>query len=130
MKKNYLMSGFLVCLSLAVSAAATSAALDFEGTWMGIWEDPHGGPVEFTLVLKKAQPGYSGIISDSEGLVEKETPLKDLTIDGNKISFSFPAMGGEQEFGLSLTIAGDKMTGELIFKAKGGGPAIEFIRKQ
>jgi hypothetical protein len=115
---------------LAVLSRPAQAADDPTGTWTAQWDTVHSGIDELTLTLKKEGAEYSGIISDTLDFINKDTPLTDLKVESESVSFSFPAMGGEAEFGMMLTLAGDKMTGQLIFKAKNGGPVIEFVRKK
>jgi hypothetical protein len=130
MKTKKIAFGFLVGAGLIVLAAASMPAVDLTGTWLGVWENPHAGTDHITVVFKKSGTNFTGIISDSQGIIEKNTTITNLKIDGSAVSFSFPAMGGEQEFELKLTASGDKMAGRLIFKAKGGGPEIEFVRQK
>ncbi len=120
------------CLALlgAVSlAAASSPAAGFAGIWIGKIETGMGVD-ELTLTLVKAGTSYTGIINDSLGLVDKDTPIININVDGTAIGFSFKAMGGSMEFGMKLTLAADKLTGELRNEAEDGGAPFEFERKK
>jgi hypothetical protein len=82
---------------------------------------------ELTLVLKKADKSYTGIISDSLGYIPKDTPLANVKLADNELSFSFKAMGGTLELTVKLTVAGSKMTGQI--EMPDNSFAVEFIKK-
>jgi len=122
--------GLVALLGLLVSAVPSSPAVDLTGTWTGSIDTGNMGVDTLTLVLKKADKGYSGTINDSLALIEKDTAIAEVRWVGNEFSFSFKAMGGAMEFAVKLTVNGDKMTGQLMNKAEGQGAPFEFVRKK
>jgi len=122
--------GFLALLSLVVLAATSAPAVDLTGTWTGSIDTGDMGVDTLTLVLKKAGPSYTGTINDSLSLIDKDFVITDVKLVGDEFSFIFKAMGGAMEFGLKLTVNGDKMTGVLVNKAEGQDLPFEFVRKK
>jgi len=57
-------------------------AADLSGTWVGWTEVPNVGPDEVTLVLNKTEKGYNGTISDNQAVMNSNTDIKDVSIDG------------------------------------------------
>ncbi len=109
-------------------AAAALAAADFAGTWNGKTEVPDSGIDELVLVLVKTEAGWSGTVNDSIGIIAKDTPLADIKVDGDKITFTFPIVDGNI-IDNRLTIAGDRMTGEWVHP-EGDSGTLEFERKK
>jgi hypothetical protein len=100
-----------VLLSLAFALAASVAvAADPTGTWIGSTEVPDVGTIQVTLVLKKAEGGFAGIVSDSASLIAPETPVKDLKIEGDAITFWFNLADGTS-VSMQLKVSGETMTG-------------------
>jgi hypothetical protein len=104
-------------------------APDLSGTWIGRTEVPDVGTIEVTLVLKKAEKSYGGTISsDHQGVISANTEIRDVTIDGEKLSFIFPLADGDL-ITMKLVVAGDKMTGHWEHPAGSTG-AIVLVKKQ
>jgi len=102
-------------------------APDLGGTWIGKTEVPNVGTDEVTLVLKKVEKNYGGTISDNQAVINPNTEIKDVVIDGDKLSFMFNLADGNL-ITIKLTVAGDKMTGQWEHP-EGSTGAIELIRK-
>ncbi len=118
-----------VCLGAVLAfAAAALAAADFAGTWNGKTEVPDTGVDEIVLVLIKTEAGWTGTINDSLGVIAKDTPLADIKVDGDKITFTFAIADGNI-IDNRLTIAGDRMTGEWVHP-EGDSAPFEFERKK
>ena len=122
--------GLTAGMGLLVLAALSSPAVDLSGTWTGSIDTGGMGVDTLTLVLKKAGPGYTGILNDSLTLIDKDFAIAEVKLAGDEFSFSFKAVGGSMEFAMKLAVNGDKMTGELINKAEGQGTPFEFVRKK
>ena len=132
MNKPKATLGFLALLGLVVLAAPSSPAVDLTGTWTGsiVLNNGQGATLELTLVLTKAGQSFAGTVSDSLGLIDKDTAITDVKLAGNEFSFSLKVMGGAIELAGNFTVTGDKMTGKLMDKTNGDDTPFEFIRKK
>jgi hypothetical protein len=83
-----------------------------------------------TLVLKKADKTYTGTIEDSLGLIEKNSAITEVKLEGNEVSFSFKAMGGSMDFLMKLSSEGDNISGQLMNKTIGEWGSFESISKK
>lgn len=100
-----------VLLSLAFAfAASVTAAADLIGTWTGSTDVPDVGAIQVSLVLKQAEGGYAGTISDSASMITPETPVKDLKVDGDALTFWFVLADGTS-VSMQLKVEGETMTG-------------------
>jgi hypothetical protein len=90
--------------------AAIALAQNIEGIWIGKTEVPNQGTDEITMVLKKGDAGFTGTISDSLGVLAKDTELMDLKVEGAEITCRFPLVDGAMIF-VRMTVDGDKMAG-------------------
>lgn len=115
-------------LGVLVLAGYAQQAPNLSGTWIGKTEVPNVGTDEVTLVLKKAEKSYSGTITDNQAVINPNTEIKDVTIDGDKLSFNFSLADGNL-ITIKLTVAGDKMTGQWEHP-EGSTGTIELIRKK
>jgi hypothetical protein len=88
---------------------------------------PNFGPYEMTLVLKKAESGYEGTVSDTMGYIAEDTPIQELQIEGNQLSCWFE-MTDESVCYLNLTEEDGIMTGET--ERSGGVVSCLFVRKK
>ena len=123
----------LVFLGLSVLAAAIPSIADLSGTWAGRFRASHSEDDDLTLVLTKSETGYVGTLNDALGYLKKDTPITDVKTEGKTIRFQFVIIyetGESQDLGLNLTLDGERLTGTLEYKAKGGGEPVEFIRKK
>ncbi len=128
MKRTKTLSAGLVFWGLIVLVLLFAQPGDLSGIWLAKFEIPNqGGTDELTLVLKKAGKSYTGMISDSLGYIPKDTPLADVKLAGNELSFSFKAMDGALELTIKLTVAGNKMTGQI--EMPDNSFPVEFIKK-
>jgi len=126
MKGRFLFT--VACLVFILFITAAASAPDFAGTWLGKTEVPDQGTDELILVLKKGESGYSGTITDSLGMIVKETELKEIKVEDKAISFKFPLVDGTM-ISVKLTLDGDKMTGAWEHP-EGGSGAIELEKKK
>ncbi len=122
--------GFLAIWSFAVLAAPASPTTDWAGIWTGSIDTPGMGVDTITLVLKKADGIYTGAVEDSLGLVEKNTAISEVQVDGDEISFSFKAMGGSMDLMMRLSASGDSISAQLMNKAIGEWGAFESFSKK
>jgi hypothetical protein len=128
MKSAITVFAGLVFWGMFSLVAPLAHGADLSGIWLAKFEIPNqGGMDELTLVLKKADKSYTGIISDSMGYIPKDTPLANVKLVENELSFSFKAMGGTLELAVKLTVAGSKMTGQI--EMPDNSFPVEFIKK-
>jgi hypothetical protein len=128
MKTVRKLSAGMMFSVLLVAAVPRFQGVDLSGTWIANFEIPNGGGMdEFTLILKKAEKSYTGTISDAMGYIPKETSLTNVEFAGNELSFSFTAMGGSLDLVMRLTVAGNKMTGQIEMQAENF--PVEFIKR-
>ena len=89
----------VIALAALVLLAGTALAqapkkADVIGTWIGtavVGDD--GSQVDITVVIEKAEAGYSGKISDATGTVP-ETPLRQIVFKDGKLGFEFDLAEG------------------------------------
>jgi hypothetical protein len=112
---------------LALTGYAQKAE-DLSGTWIGKTEVPDIGTDEVTLVLRKVDKGYGGTIVDNQGVIAANTEIKDVTIIGDKLSFTFNLADGNL-ITIKLILTNDKMNGQWEHP-EGSSGAIEFVRKK
>jgi len=104
-------------------------APDLGGTWIGKTEVPGLGMIDVTLVLKKAEKSHGGTISSGHpGVISADTEIKDVTIDGEKLSFVFPLADGVLLM-MKLAAAGDKLTGHWEHPSGSTG-VVELVKKK
>ncbi|MEP2671286.1 MAG: TonB-dependent receptor [Cyclobacteriaceae bacterium] len=77
-----------------------SAQVNPAGTWAYTVESPQGG--SGTLSLAKEGDGYSGIIINSRN--NKETPLNNVKLEGNSLSFDYEATFGPNTSSVSVQL--------------------------
>ena len=104
------MAVFLVALS---SGFVFCAADDISGTWVGETEIPDQGTDELTLVLEKAGDTYTGILSDSFGMLI-DSECEDLEYKDNVLTFNISIYDGYSSMTVYITlkIEGNTMTGQ------------------
>jgi hypothetical protein len=119
----------LAAMVLLIGAILWGApAAGIEGTWLGKTDVPDVGTVELTMVLAKTETGYKGTISDATGIMDKDTPLSQIKLDGAKLTLQFPLADGAV-VALSLKVEGDKMSGEWTHE-QGSMGSLAFERKK
>jgi hypothetical protein len=116
----------LVVLGAAAAFGANPAIL---GTWLGKTEVPDQGIDDLVLVFTKTETGLAGTVSDTLGLIEKETKIAEIKVAGDKIvTLQFPLVDGSIIV-CSLTYDKDKMTGTWSHP-EGDIGKLEFVRKK
>jgi hypothetical protein len=126
-KARWILAAAALLGVISLASFAQEAA-DLSGTWIGKTEVPNTGMDEVTLVLKKAEKSYGGTISDNQGVLKADTEIRDVMMDGEKLSFVFPLADGTL-FLMKLVVAGDNMTGQWEHPVGSTG-AIEFVKKK
>jgi len=126
MRLNAYIVAILTVVSFAVAYGADPVVI---GTWLGKSEIPGQGIDDFILVFAKAEGGLTGNITDTLGVIEKETKLSEIKLGTNKtVTFQFPLVDGMIIF-CSLGIEREKMTG--TWQNPGGNTGkLEFVRKK
>jgi hypothetical protein len=128
MAKARLVLSLIMFFGILAWAGPMLQAPNLSGTWIGKTEVPNVGTDEVTLVLKKVEKSYSGTITDNQSVINANTEIKDVTIDGERLSFTFNLADGNL-ITIKLTVAGDKMTGQWEHP-EGSTGTIELIRKK
>ncbi len=118
----------LVLLAALAGILAYAAAPDIAGTWIGTTDVPGAGVAELTLVLKKTPTGYTGTFSDSLGMVNKDTEITAVKLEGVDLTFGF-ALADGTPMNARLKVDGDKLAGTWEHPESGGG-AMTFERKK
>jgi hypothetical protein len=91
------------------------------GTWSYSTETPQGTNTG-KIKLKNDGGTYSGSITSN--MSDSETEMKDVTLDGNKLSFSFDYQMGTNtvKIEVSLTLEGDSFDGSMAVGTFGSFP--------
>jgi len=127
--KKIFLSGILIAMVSIVMAVPRADAADFSGTWMGKTNLPHFGPEVFTLVLKKEKDANTGmVVVDSLDIVKPDTPIQNIEVEGDVITFTFPLVDGTT-LSCHLTFEGEKMKGYWSHSAGARG-IIVFEKKE
>lgn len=96
MKRALLVTLTVLAVLAGLSFAQVPKKPDVAGTWVGtavVSDD--GTTVEITVVIEKAQAGYTGKLSDSTGQVP-ESPLREIVFKDNKLAFEFDLAQGAE----------------------------------
>lgn len=111
----------LLVVFLVALVAMTAAAADVTGKWSGSFTlgDAGGDGGTAFLVLKQSGTTISGTAGGTEA---EQFPLENAKIDGNKITGTVNASDGNT-YSVSLTVDGDKMSGDLTIT--GGGQTMK-----
>lgn len=112
----------------AQSGGATQRAVDISGTWVGSTEVPDQGTDQVTMVLKKAENGYTGTIADSLAVITPGTELREVSFTDGTLSYSFSLTDGAIVT-IKLKVDDAKMTGEWTHQ-EGQTGTIVFERKK
>ncbi|MGD9344612.1 MAG: hypothetical protein PVH84_02035 [Candidatus Aminicenantes bacterium] len=114
-----LSSGFVFC-----------SADDISGTWVGETEIPDQGTDELTMVLEKAGDTYTGILSDSFGMLI-DTECDDLEYKDNVLTFNISIYDGYSSMTVYITlkVEGNTMTGQWE-TAEGDTGALTMEKKE
>lgn len=83
------------------------------GSWKFSIDSPEGG--EGTIILVRTDGGYAGKITRQNG--EHDTPLQDVIIQGNAVTFSYPESFGGSEVTVKVqaNISESKLVGTIQF---------------
>ncbi len=134
MKKSLRLSVIaLAALALlaGTALAQTPKKADVIGTWIGtavVGDD--GSQVDITIVIEKAEAGYSGKISDATGMVP-ETPLRQIVFKDGKLSFEFDLAEGMDTMliKIELTLEAETLKGAWA-DPEGNSGAISLALKK
>jgi hypothetical protein len=104
---------------------------DVVGTWIGTAiVDDDGTKVDITVIIDRAEAGYSGKISDTSGLVP-ESALREIVFMDNKLTceLDLAQAGGTTLIKLELTLENGALKGAW-FDPEGSTGAIELTQKK
>jgi hypothetical protein len=105
---------FLSFISLILAIAMTAAAADVTGKWSGTFTvtGPDGSAGDSNpafLILKQSGSTFTGTGGSEEA---EQWPIENPKMEGNKISGTVNP-GDGASYAVSLTVNGDRMTGEV-----------------
>jgi hypothetical protein len=130
MKKGRIFWGIIVFWGMVALAASSAQGADLSGTWLGKTEVPETGTDEVTMILTKTETGYTGTVTDALGVLNKDTEIKDVKLDGDELTFSFLLADETTEIVVYLTVSDEKLIGRWENSSEDGQSApIEFIKK-
>jgi len=94
------------------NAADDGTIYEAAGTWTYTVDSPQGGGG--TIVLTKTADGYTGTIQRDRA--PQATPLQDVKVKGNEVSFTYPVNFGGNSFNVNFkaVIVKDEMTGAIM----------------
>ncbi len=97
------------------------AKADVQGNWSYSTETPQGTNTG-KIKLKSADGSYSGSITSN--MSDKETEIKNVTVDGNKLSFTFDFQMGNNTMSIevNLTLDGTSFDGSMSVGSYGSFP--------
>lgn len=109
------------CLLLATTVSAVRAEdkpVDPTGTWTWSMTTPNGQTRETTLKLKKEGDKITGTVSGRQS----DTPIEDVKLTGNEISFKVVRERDGNKFTSKYTgkISGDSIKGKSEFTGQDG----------
>jgi hypothetical protein len=95
------------------SGLSLGLADDISGTWVGETEVPDQGTDELTLVLETSGDSYTGIISDSIGMLV-DVECEDLEYTDGTLTFNFAIYDGYSSMTVYITleVEGNTMAGQ------------------
>lgn len=101
---------FLAVLALALASALPAAAADLPGQWTAEFDSPIGVQ-KYIYEFTKTGEALEGKATYDHSMGKGTVPLKDLKVDGDKVSFSEPLTieGNEITITYSGTLAGDEL---------------------
>jgi hypothetical protein len=120
-----------LCVLAGTAFPQTPKKANIVGTWVGtaiVNEDGTG--MDITVVVGKAEAGYTGKLSDASGAIP-ETELRDVVFKDNKLTcaFDLPAEMGGTPITIELTLEGEMLKG-VWFDPEGNSGAIELSLKK
>ncbi len=101
--------------------ADANAVIHPEGTWTYTVESPQGGGG--TIVIKKEGDTYTGTMTSQRG-GNRENQLKDITVNGNEINFSYDVNfgGNPSKVSVKAIVEGEAMNGTMSVGSFGAFP--------
>ena len=131
MKKALPVTVVLLIAAALAPALVGQTALkpDILGTWTGYAVAP-GMRFELTAVFGRTEAGYSGVLSDANGMIA-ETPLREIAFKDGRVTCAFDLdMGGDVMFiKLEMVLEGEVLKGNW-FDAEGNSDVIELTLKK
>ncbi|MCU0243874.1 MAG: hypothetical protein MUE80_03810 [Acidobacteria bacterium] len=131
MRRTLPAAAVLLIAAALVPAMAGQVARkpDILGTWTGYAVSP-GARFELTVVFGRTEAGYSGVLSDADGMIA-ETPLRDIVFKDGRVTCVFDLdMGGDMMFiKLEMALEGEVLKGNW-FDAEGNSDVIELTLKK
>ena len=97
-------------LALLMAVALPAAAADLPGRWTAEFESPIGVQ-KYVYEFKKSGDTLAGEATFDHSLGKGTVPLKDLKVEGDKVSFNEPLTieGNQITITYSGTLAGDEL---------------------
>jgi hypothetical protein len=97
-------------LALLMAVALPAAAADLPGRWTAEFESPIGVQ-KYVYEFKKSGDTLTGEATFDHSLGKGTVPLKDLKVEGDKVSFNEPLTieGNQITITYSGTLAGDEL---------------------
>jgi hypothetical protein len=101
---------FLAFLALLLTTALPAAAAELPGKWTAEFESPIGVQ-KYVFEFKKAGDALTGQATFERSIGNGSVALKNIKVDGDKISFEEPLSvdGNELTITYSGTLAGDEI---------------------
>jgi hypothetical protein len=101
---------FLGVLALLLATALPVSAADLVGRWTAEFDTPVGVQ-KYVYVFKKSGDALTGEATYDYSMGKGTVPLKDVKVDGDKVTFSEsqPFDGGELLITYAGTLAGDEI---------------------
>ena len=131
MRRSLSVAAVLLIAAALVPALGGQAARkpDILGTWTGYALSP-GMRFELTVVFGRTEAGYSGVLSDADGMIA-ETPLRDIVFKDGRVTCAFDLdMGGDVMFiKLEMALEGEVLKGSW-FDAEGNSDVIELTLRK
>jgi hypothetical protein len=130
MKKSTMILTLSAFLLVLFNGAVFSQQVNLSGTWTGETAVPEEiDPDKVTLVLERTNGEYKGKVTDAFGFA-KESELKDIEFEDNKLTANFLIFNGEAyvKITFELTVEGDTMKG--YWESEEGDSAPIELHKQ
>src|SRR3982751_2708337 len=101
---------FFTVLALLLGAALPAGAADLSGLWNAEFDSPIGVQ-KYVYEFKKSGATLTGEATHENSLGKGTTPLNDVKVEGDKVSFTEPLTidGNQITITYSGTLAGDEL---------------------
>jgi len=122
MTHKSLILGLTLVFILGSTGILIAFSEDLSGSWSGSTVI-NGMDETLTLVLKKSDDNYTGMVTDSAGF-SNETEIESVKFENNQLSFTFPidTGGAYMTIYVTLEVSKNEMTGEWTSDDGGSGP--------